>query len=98
VIEVEHFGPVLRIRMARSVLGRGIYHTAAYRVGSMLIEYLEELGEQVRRLRASGRSVRRIQQELLGPETWISRITQGDFNGENLVRSYLERDPQPLAA
>jgi glyoxylase-like metal-dependent hydrolase (beta-lactamase superfamily II) len=38
VIERELHGPVLRLRMARSLLGRGVYHTAAYRVGELLVD------------------------------------------------------------
>jgi len=57
------------------------------------IVYLEELGEEVRRLRARGLSVRAIRKRLLGHEPYIAYLTLGHFTGEHLVRAYLREPP-----
>jgi len=38
MIEVEGHGPVVKFRAARSILGRAVYHTAAYWVDGLLID------------------------------------------------------------
>jgi glyoxylase-like metal-dependent hydrolase (beta-lactamase superfamily II) len=53
-------------------------------------EYLEELGEKVRRLHSQGLSPKEIRDRLLGRELPIAYWTLGHFSGLNLVRSYLK--------
>jgi glyoxylase-like metal-dependent hydrolase (beta-lactamase superfamily II) len=69
-----------------------IYRSPAATIRQKL-EYLDQLGDRIRELHARGLGAVAIRQTLFGSEHWVSRITGGDFNGENLVRSYLERDP-----
>jgi len=38
MLEVEEHGPVIKFRTARTVLGRAVYHTAAYWVDGLLID------------------------------------------------------------
>ena len=54
------------------------------------IAYLRELGQQVLQLHHSGASRRRIRQEVLGRDPMIAHLTQGDFSGRQLVRSFIE--------
>ncbi len=39
MIDVEQHGSITAIRMARAVLGRPLYWTAAYWIDGLLIEY-----------------------------------------------------------
>jgi glyoxylase-like metal-dependent hydrolase (beta-lactamase superfamily II) len=78
--------------------GSGTVYCEPRQVLREKIEYLEQLGDRVHALAARGLSVRRIRRRLLGPEPWIATVTQGDFTGENLIRSFLGHDPEALAA
>ena len=53
------------------------------------IDYLQELGEQVRALHEQGRSPRQIRRRLLGPDMPITYVTLGHFSAMHLIRSYL---------
>ncbi len=55
--------------------------------------YLRELGQRVLDLHQRGRSQSQIRRELLGSEPMISYLTQGDFSGLQLVRSFIEDGP-----
>lgn len=57
------------------------------------IAYLEDMGGRVLDLLKQGWSYRGICRKLLGPEMWITYITQGNYSGMNLVRSYIEEKP-----
>ncbi len=63
------------------------------------IAYLEETGEQVKKLHQQGRPVEAIADRLFGGRMWIETITWGHFTRANLVRSYLgmneEDGPNP---
>ncbi len=58
------------------------------------LEYLEEKAARVAEYHQRGWSVRRIRRKLFGPQQAIHYITQGDFSGEHLVRSFLDRPGQ----
>jgi glyoxylase-like metal-dependent hydrolase (beta-lactamase superfamily II) len=53
-------------------------------------QYLEELGQKVRRLHNQGLRPKEIRDRLLGRELPIAYWTLGHFSGLNLVRSYLK--------
>jgi glyoxylase-like metal-dependent hydrolase (beta-lactamase superfamily II) len=55
--------------------------------------YLEEIGQRVLELHALNWPVGRIRKKLLGRRQQIDYFTQGDFSGENMVRSYLSESP-----
>jgi glyoxylase-like metal-dependent hydrolase (beta-lactamase superfamily II) len=57
------------------------------------IAYLEEMGQRMLELHAQGWPVKRIRKKLLGSRQQIDYFTQGDFSGENMVRSYLGASP-----
>ena len=54
------------------------------------IDYLEDLGRQVRALRVEGLSPRRIRRRVLGRELPIAYVTLGHFSGAHLIDSFLE--------
>lgn len=55
--------------------------------------YLRELGQRVHLLHRQGCSRRHIRRQVLGAEPMIAYLTQGDFSGLQLVRSFLEDSP-----
>lgn len=57
------------------------------------IDYLEELGGRVVELHRRGWGIARIRRALFGREELITCLTQGDFSGTNLVRSYIDNAP-----
>ncbi|MFC1837048.1 MBL fold metallo-hydrolase [Thermodesulfobacteriota bacterium] len=57
------------------------------------IDYLQETGYAVLRLRNRGWGLRRIRRKLFGPEMPIAYLTLGHFSGRNLLRSYVEDAP-----
>jgi glyoxylase-like metal-dependent hydrolase (beta-lactamase superfamily II) len=57
------------------------------------IDYLEELGERIRRLHAEGMSPGQIRRKLFGRELAITYLTLGHFSGLRLVQSYLGAKP-----
>ncbi|MFH1035623.1 MAG: MBL fold metallo-hydrolase [Pseudomonadota bacterium] len=57
------------------------------------IAYLEEIGQKVLELHGRGWPVGRIRKKLLGGRQQIDYLTQGDFSGDNMVRSYLSGSP-----
>ncbi|MBI4798272.1 MAG: MBL fold metallo-hydrolase [Desulfarculus sp.] len=57
------------------------------------IAYLEEIGQRVLELHGQGWPVKRIRKKLLGGRQQIDYLTQLDFSGENMVRSYLSDSP-----
>ncbi|MBC7264305.1 MAG: MBL fold metallo-hydrolase [Chloroflexi bacterium] len=61
------------------------------------IEYLEGLGEEIRRLHNSGMSVAAIRDRLFGSESLIRYVTLGHFSSTNLIRSYLENQSSTSA-
>lgn len=56
-------------------------------------EHFDRLGEKARALHERGRSPRRIRQDLMGPEPWLTYFSMGAFSAENLVRSLLRQGP-----
>jgi glyoxylase-like metal-dependent hydrolase (beta-lactamase superfamily II) len=56
-------------------------------------DHFDALREKATRLAEKGRSPRRIRQDLLGPEPWLTYYSLGAFSAENLVRSLLARPP-----
>ena len=54
------------------------------------IAYLRQRGEQVLDLHRRGSSQRRIRVKVFGKEPMITHLTQGDFSGQQLVRSFIE--------
>lgn len=53
------------------------------------IAYLEETGQKILAAHARGWSISRIRKKILGPRQQIDYITQGEFSGVNMVKSYL---------
>jgi len=53
------------------------------------IAYLERTGQKVLELHARGMGLEEIRARLFGRELLFFRVTQGDFNGKNLVRSFV---------
>lgn len=54
------------------------------------ISYWEELAEKVCRLHREGRTVEEIRDELLGPETPMFMLTEGDFGKIHLIKSLIQ--------
>jgi glyoxylase-like metal-dependent hydrolase (beta-lactamase superfamily II) len=69
--------------------GSGTVKSSAPAELASKIAYLEEIGDKILTLHRKGLSVPRIRRKVLGPELPITYITLGDFNGDNLVRSYI---------
>ncbi|MHA1578891.1 MAG: MBL fold metallo-hydrolase [Candidatus Freyarchaeota archaeon] len=61
--------------------GRGALETC--------IEYLEDLSERARKLARNGLSVTAIREKLVGEDTTLASLTDGDFSADNLIRSIL---------
>ena len=53
------------------------------------IAHLEGLAREAQALHRQGLPVEEISRRLLGPETWVTRITGGHFSKTNLVRALL---------
>lgn len=54
-----------------------------------IADHFDRLREKAHALHEKGLTPRRIRQELLGPEPWLTWFSQGAFSAENLVRSLL---------
>lgn len=52
-------------------------------------DHFDRLREKALALKEKGHSPRRIRQELMGPEPFLTYFSQGAFSAENLVRSLL---------
>lgn len=59
------------------------------------VDHFDALREKALRLAAAGRSPRRIRQDLLGSEPWLTWYSLGAFSAENLVKSLLGIAPPP---
>ena len=57
------------------------------------IAYLVETGQRILAAHQKGWPVGRIRKKILGPRQQIDYLTQGDFSGANMVRSYLGDSP-----
>jgi glyoxylase-like metal-dependent hydrolase (beta-lactamase superfamily II) len=57
------------------------------------IDYLECKGKMVREYHRRGFGVSQIRKMVFGEHQMIYYVTQGDFSGEHLVKSYLEGEP-----
>ncbi len=53
------------------------------------IEYLEDLSQKAKNLAKKGLSVSAIREELIGEDTSLAPLTDGDFSADNLIRSIL---------
>jgi hydroxyacylglutathione hydrolase len=52
-------------------------------------DYLEDLSQKVKNLARKGLSVTAIREELIGEDSSLAALTEGDFSAENLIRSVL---------
>ncbi|MEM3525819.1 MAG: MBL fold metallo-hydrolase [Candidatus Jordarchaeaceae archaeon] len=52
-------------------------------------DYLEDLSRKVKNLAEKGLSVSAIREELIGEDTSLAILTDGDFSAENLIKSIL---------
>nr|MDO8081315.1 MBL fold metallo-hydrolase [Candidatus Freyarchaeota archaeon] len=52
-------------------------------------DYLEDLSQRVKNLAKKGLSVTAIREELIGEDSSLALLTEGDFSAENLIRSVL---------
>jgi glyoxylase-like metal-dependent hydrolase (beta-lactamase superfamily II) len=52
-------------------------------------DYLEDLSLEVKNLAKKGLSVTAIREELIGEDSSLASITEGDFSADNIVRSIL---------
>ncbi|MBS7249247.1 MAG: hypothetical protein KIH08_01445 [Candidatus Freyarchaeota archaeon] len=53
------------------------------------IDYLEDLSREAENLAQKGLSVTAIREKLIGEDTSLAPLTEGDFSADNLVKSIL---------
>ena len=70
--------------------GSGTVHEKPAAVLRRKVDYLRERGRQVLQLHRRGWSEQRIRRRVFGREPLIAYLTQGDFGGLALVRSFIQ--------
>ncbi len=56
------------------------------------IEYLQDLSQKTKYLAKKGLSITAIREELIGEDTSLAPLTDGDFSAENLIKSILRKN------
>ncbi len=83
---------VAKLDLARYFCGSGKVLETPPRYLGLKLEYYEEIEHNVVRLHRRGWPLRRIGREVLGPESWLTYISQGEFSKLNLVKSILRSE------
>ena len=73
--------------------GSGTVHEEPSGLLRKKVAYLRDLGARVLALHGRGLGQERIRREVLGRDPMIAHLTQGDFSGLQLVRSFIEDRP-----